>query len=250
MKVFLYSLAAAMLSLSNLIAQPIEIDFSALQATKPWAATEQWEPKPAKVTPGIYTAPPSDATVLFNGSDLKAWHKPKYGYGTRMDQVESIIKWKATHSENSAAEWTVKDGELIVKPGSGAIETNQSYGDVQLHIEWLTPEDPGKESQGYSNSGIFFMGLYEIQVLNSYENETYANGQAGSMYKQLIPLVNASRPPGEWQTYDIVFIAPKFNSDGTGEKPCEHYCLSQRAADSKSRRTQRPLRIYWQAVLL
>jgi len=219
MKAYFYSLIVAVLSISPAIAQPIEIDFSALQATKPWAATEQWEPKVPKVTPGVYMAPPSDAIVLFNGSDLSAWHTPKYGYGTRMDQVESIIKWKMAHAENSAAEWTVKDGELIVKPGSGAIETNRSFGDIQLHIEWLAPENPGKESQGYSNSGIFFMGLYEIQVLNSYENETYANGQAGSMYKQLPPLVNASRPPGEWQSYDIVFIAPKFNTDGSVKEP-------------------------------
>jgi len=167
----------------------------------------------------MFTLAPSDAIVLFDGKDLDAWHKPKYGYGTRMDEVESIIKWKADHPENSAAEWIVKDGQMIVKPGAGAIETNLAFGDVQLHIEWLAPVDPGKESQGYSNSGIFLMGMYELQVLNSYENETYSNGQAGSMYKQLIPLVNASRPPGEWQSYDIVFTAPRFNEDGTLKSP-------------------------------
>ncbi|MDH4089179.1 MAG: DUF1080 domain-containing protein [Cyclobacteriaceae bacterium] len=219
MKVYITSLILAVLSISGLIAQPIKIDLSALQSSKPWAATEQWEPKPPKVTPGMFTLAPSDAIVLFDGKDLDAWHKPKYGYGTRMDEVESIIKWKADHPENSAAEWIVKDGQMIVKPGAGAIETNLAFGDVQLHIEWLAPVDPGKESQGYSNSGIFLMGMYELQVLNSYENETYSNGQAGSMYKQLIPLVNASRPPGEWQSYDIVFTAPRFNEDGTLKSP-------------------------------
>jgi hypothetical protein len=203
----------------NLYAQPIDIDFSALQETKPWVASEQWAPVPPQVTPGISMDPPSDAIVLFDGSGLVAWHKPKYGYGARMDQVESIINWKLQHPEFSEAEWVVKDGQLIVNPGTGAIETKQAFGDVQLHIEWLAPENPGKKDQGYSNSGVFFMGMYEIQILNSYENSTYSNGQAGSMYKQYIPLVNASRPPGEWQTYDIVFMAPKFNKDGSVEKP-------------------------------
>lgn len=204
---------------AHLSAQPIEIDFQSLQSTKPWAATEQWEPVPAKVTPGTCTAAPSDAIVLFDGRNLDAWHTPKYGYGARMDQVESIVKWKEEHPEFSEAAWLVKDGQMIVNPGTGAIETKEAFGDVQLHIEWLAPVDPGKKDQGYSNSGVFFMGLYEIQVLNSYENETYANGQAGAMYKQHIPLVNASRPPGEWQAYDIIFIAPKFKDDGSVESP-------------------------------
>ena len=199
--------------------QPMEIDFGALQETKPWLKSEQWEPVPPVVTPGIYTSAPSDAIILFDGQDLSAWHKPKYGYGARMDQVESILNWKLAHPENSKAEWNIEAGALVVKPGAGAIETNQAFGDCQLHIEWLAPENPGKEGQGYSNSGVFLMGLYEIQVLNSYENQTYANGQAGSMYKQYSPLVNASRPPGEWQAYDIVFMAPKFNDDGSIKSP-------------------------------
>lgn len=203
----------------HMVAQPIEIDFSALRESRPWLATEQWEPVPPKVTPGVWTAPPSDAIILFNGADLSAWNKPQYGYGARMDQVVSIINWKQEHPENGPAEWLIKDGQLIVNPGSGAIETNQAFGDVQLHIEWLAPEDPGKKDQGYSNSGVFLMGLYEIQILNSYENETYANGQAASMYKQYSPLVNASRPPGEWQVYDIVFTAPQFKADGSVDRP-------------------------------
>jgi hypothetical protein len=207
------------ISTVEVLAQPIEIDFKALQDTKPWSATEQWTPVPSAVTPGTHSSAPSDAVILFNGSNLDAWHKPKYGYGVRMDHVESIVNWKLAHPENSPAPWIVKDGAFIVKAGSGDIETNQAFGDVQLHIEWVAPVDAGKKDQGYSNSGIFFMGMYELQVLNSYENETYANGQAGAMYKQLIPLVNASRPPGEWQSYDVVFMAPRFNADGSLKSP-------------------------------
>jgi hypothetical protein len=197
----------------------LQIDFEELQKTKPWHKSEVWDPVPKKITPGISTAPPSDAIILFDGKNLDAWHKPKHGYGDRMDQVTSILKYKLAHPEFSAAEWLIKDGTVIVKPGGGAIETKQAFGDCQLHIEWLAPVDPGKEDQGYSNSGIFLMGLYEIQVLNSYENKTYSNGQAGSMYKQSIPLVNASRPPGEWQSYDIIFNAPTFKADGSLLEP-------------------------------
>ena len=183
------------------------------QITDP-KVTEVWEPVPKKVTPGFITAPPSDAIILFDGSDLSNWRKPKYGYGGKMEEVKEVLAAKVSKPEFSDPEWTVKDGALIVKPGGGPIETKQGFGDVQLHIEWLSPEDPGKKGQQYSNSGVFLMGMYEIQVLNSYENETYPNGQAGSIYKQHIPLVNASRPPGEWQAYDIVFTRPRFDKEG------------------------------------
>ena len=215
-------LAIFILTLSqfnSLFAQEIpEIDWGALQSTKPWALTEEWEPVPPKVTPGRMGSAPSDAIVLFDGTNLEAWHKPKYSYGARMDVATAMIKARE-NNEFTDPGWTVKDGALIVKPGAGPIETKQAFGDCQLHIEWLSPEDPGKEGQGYSNSGIFLMTQYEIQVLNSYENKTYSNGQAGSMYKQSIPLVNASRPPGEWQAYDILFKAPQFNEDGSVKKP-------------------------------
>lgn len=209
------------LFISTAFAQEVEIpkiDWAGLQKTKPWEATEQWKPVPEKVTPGFITAPPSDAIVLFDGSNLEAWQKPKYSYGARMDEVTAIIAARAKQQEYSEAEWLVKDGAMIVKPGGGPIETKQAFGDIQLHIEWLAPATEGKEGQGYSNSGVFLMGLYEIQVLNSYENKTYPNGQAGAMYKQHIPLVNASRPPGEWQSYDIVFNAPRFDEDGKLER--------------------------------
>ena len=192
-----------------------QLDWAELQKTEPWKASEQWEPVPEKVTPGQYTTAPSDAIILFDGTDLSHWKNPRYDYGARMDEVESILNYKVAHlADRTEAEWELKDGAMVVKPGSGAIETQQSFGDIQLHLEWLAPVDPGKEGQGYSNSGVFLMGLYEIQVLNSYENITYVNGQAGSMYKQNPPMVNASRPPGEWQSYDIVFHAPTFNDDG------------------------------------
>ncbi len=218
----LRSTLSLMLLLTGLsvLAQEIPvIDWEELDKTSPWKATEQWEPVPQKVTPGFFTTPPSDAIILFDGRDLSQWHNPKYPYGVRMDHVKGILAAKAKDTEVFPPTWTVKDGTIIVKPGTGHLETNQAFGDVQLHIEWLAPVDEGKKDQGYSNSGVFFMGLYEVQILNSYENKTYPNGQAGSLYKQHIPLVNASRPPGEWQSYDIVFDAPEFHDDGQLKAP-------------------------------
>ena len=182
-------------------------------------ATEVWEPVPEKVTPGFLTAPPSDAIILFDGKDLSKWHRPKYSYGGDMEEVKETLKNRASNQEYSDPGWEVKDGAIIVSPDNGHLETKQSFGDIQLHIEWLAPVDPGKEGQSYSNSGVFLMGMYEIQVLNVYENKTYPNGQAGAVYKQHIPLVNASRPPGEWQAYDIIFNAPRFDEDGSVQKP-------------------------------
>jgi len=183
------------------------------EALKP-EDTESYAYTPKKVTPGYFTSPPSDAIVLFDGKDLSEWHHPKHGYGGRMDQVEETMKLRATDQSYTDASWKVKDNSMEVVPKSGAIETKQSFGSSQIHIEWLAPEREGKEGQMYSNSGVIIMGLYEVQVLNSYENKTYPNGQAGSIYKQYIPLVNASRPPGEWQSYDIVFNAPAFDANG------------------------------------
>lgn len=170
------------------------------QEGKTPASTEIWEPQPKIVTPGnTLSDAPSDAIVLFNGKNLNQWMDAKGG----------------------KADWTVKDGAVTVAPGKGIITTKQSFGDVQLHIEWRSPAvtDPSKTSQGRGNSGIFLQGLYEIQVLDNYENKTYANGQAGSVYKQHIPLANACKKPGEWQTYDIYFTAPRFNDDGRVSHP-------------------------------
>lgn len=160
--------------------------------------TEVWEPVPPVVTPGVWTLPPSDAIVLFDGSGLDQW--------------ESV--------NGGPAAWEVTEGVLVVRPGAGDIQTRMGFGDVQLHIEWKTPVDTaGLEGQARGNSGIFLMGLYEVQVLDSYRNRTYSNGQAGAIYKQHIPLVNACRPPGEWQSYDIVFTAPRFDAEGKVVQP-------------------------------
>lgn len=155
--------------------------------------TELWEPKPAKITPGIGTAPPSDAIVLFDGKDLSQWQSARDG---------------------SEVKWQVADGAFTVVKGSGDIKTKRTFGDVQLHIEWRAPAVVESEGQGRGNSGIFLQERYELQVLDSYESQTYANGQAGSIYKQHIPLVNATRGPGEWQTYDIIYTAPVFTDKG------------------------------------
>lgn len=159
--------------------------------------TDVWEPVPPVVTPGIGTAPPSDAIILFDGSSLNNW----------------------VGRDGNPPQWELKDGVMTVKPGTGDISTRQGFGDVQLHIEWRTPSVIKGEGQGRGNSGVFFMNRYEVQVLDSYNNPTYPNGQAASVYKQHIPLVNACRAPGEWQTYDIIFMAPRFNDQGRVTHP-------------------------------
>lgn len=157
--------------------------------------TEQWQPEPRIVTPGKSNADaPSDAIILFDGSNLNAWESA---------------------SDQKPAKWKLDDKAMTVAKGTGAIKTKQKFGDCQLHIEWRSPAEIKGEGQGRGNSGVFLMGIYELQVLDSYKNRTYSNGQAGSIYKQLPPLVNASRKPGEWQTYDIIFTAPRFNKDSS-----------------------------------
>jgi 3-keto-disaccharide hydrolase len=151
--------------------------------------------EPAVVTPGATPgAPPSDAIVLFDGKDLSQWVSQAAGGGP--------------------APWVVADGVATVKPDSGGIQTKQAFGSCQLHIEFATPSVVAGSSQGRGNSGVFLMNNYELQILDSYQNPTYFHGQAGAIYKQHAPLVNASRKPGEWQTYDVVFHAPKFDADG------------------------------------
>lgn len=168
--------------------------------TKDPKDTEVWEPEPRVVTPGTNITAPSDAIVLFDGTNLDAW--------------------QSTKVKNGRAEWDlVKDNAMQVKPGTGDIMTRQKFGDVQLHLEFRTPAIVESEGQGRGNSGVFFQGRYEVQVLDSYENRTYSNGQAAAVYKQHLPLVNACKPPGEWQTYDIIFKAPIFNADGIKTSP-------------------------------
>jgi hypothetical protein len=162
------------------------------QITDP-KATEVWSPEPRLVTPGEGTKPPSDAIVLFDGKNL-----------------DHFISLK----DSSAAKWDVADGAMTVKPETGNIATKQSFGDCQLHIEFREPSVVKGEGQGRGNSGIFLQSRYELQVLDCYNNKTYSNGQTGSIYKQSIPLVNVCRKPGEWQSYDILYTAPRFNADG------------------------------------
>ena len=170
-------------------------------AAMPWAIHDTTRPQPVVVTPGpgpsVPAPPPSDATVLFGGSDLSQWEM----------------------EDGSAAKWAVHDGSFEVVSGTGTIRTKQGFGDVQLHLEWMAPSPPRGEGQDRGNSGVFLMGMYEVQVLDSYENRTYPDGQAAALYGQYPPLVNASRPPGEWQTYDIVFRAPRFDAAGQVTAP-------------------------------
>lgn len=150
----------------------------------------KWE-EPAVVAPGAAGQPPSDAVVLFNGEDLSGWE--------------------------NAENWKIVDGAMV--SGKGNVVSKASFGDCQLHIEWSAPTPAKGSSQGRGNSGVFLMNNYEIQILDSYENKTYFDGQAGAIYKQTPPQVNAMRPPGEWNVYDIIWTAPRFADDGSLKSP-------------------------------
>lgn len=179
--------------------------------------TEYYSP-----VPPVVVAPaggvPSDAIVLFGGTSLDEWEPAKAD--SRM--------WRQENGAMVVVSGKLPPGEaaqVAATPGRGAdlkyggIRSKRAFGDVQLHLEFRTPAEIKGKGQGRGNSGVFFMGLYELQVLDSHDNPTYVNGQAGSVYKQHPPLVNASRPPGEWQTYDVVFIAPRFAADGSLASP-------------------------------
>ena len=160
----------------------------------PPEATEFYEPVPQKIEAGESTnTAASDAKILFDGSDLSAFLNEKDG---------------------SEPTWNIEGDVLTVNPGTGGIVTKENFGDMQLHLEWRSPSEIKGDGQGRGNSGVIIMGKYEVQILDSYENETYTNGQAASIYKQSPPLVNATKAPGEWNTYDIIFTAPRFNEDG------------------------------------
>lgn len=151
----------------------------------------EWK-KPPIVTPGIENAlPPSDAVVLFDGKDLSHW--------------------------DNAQNWKVEEGSMVA--GKGQVKTKEQFGDCQVHIEWSAPTPPKGSGQGRGNSGVFLMGIYELQVLDSYDNETYSDGQAGAIYKQTPPMANAMRKPGEWNAYDIFWTAPRFHEDGSLKSP-------------------------------
>lgn len=153
--------------------------------------------KPGSATPNAAIAAPADAIILFDGKDLS--------------------KWKGR--DGGSAKWDVKNGVFTVKKGTGDIQTKQEFNDFQLHIEWAIPAVISGQGQGRGNSGIFLQGIYELQVLDSYNNRTYSNGQAGSIYKQSAPLVNAMQKPGEWNIYDVIYTAPRFKEDGSVFSP-------------------------------
>lgn len=168
------------------------------QTSIPWKIHDPERPLPPVVDPGTTSTqtvagrPPSDAVVLFDGKDLSRW----------------------VSADGKPAKWKVEDGYMEVVPGTGELATKDSFGDCQLHVEFSEPTPPIGESQERGNSGVFLMGLYEIQVLDSYQARTYADGEAAAVYGQYPPLVNASRPPGEWQTYEIIFHSPRFGNAG------------------------------------
>ena len=167
--------------------------------------TEVWSPEPVIVTPGAACgAPPSDAIILFDGKNLDEW---------------------VSAQDHTLAHWIVSDGVMTVNKSAGNIETKRKFKNYQMHIEWRIPENITGSGQARGNSGVFLASTgpgdagYELQVLDSYNNKTYVNGQAASIYKQSPPLVNANRKPGDWQTYDVVWTAPTFNADGSLKTP-------------------------------
>ena len=167
----------------------------AAQVSTRWPQHSMDRPPPPVVSPAPPAAPgapPSDAVVLFDGRDLSQW----------------------VGDSGQPAAWKVEHGYAEIVPESGNIHTRQGFGDCQLHVEWMAPVPPRGEGQERGNSGVYLMSRYEVQVLDSYDNRTYADGQAASVYGQYPPLANASRPPGEWQSYDIVFHRPRFDAQG------------------------------------
>lgn len=184
--------------------QPVQSQPGSASAPKP-QDTEVWEPVPKVVTPGVNdSGAPSDAIVLFDGKNIDEW---------------------VSAQDHSPAKWVVANGLLTVNKSAGNIETKRGFKNYQLHIEWKIPENVTGTGQARGNSGVFLASTgpedagYELQVLDPYENKTYVNGMAGSIYKQAIPLVNPGRKPGEWQTYDVVWTAPTFNADGSLKTP-------------------------------
>ncbi len=178
---------------------PVGYDDTPMQPNGKWRVHDGTRPHPAIVTPPASNVPadaPSDAIVLLGtGDDLGAWQM----------------------ADGSAATWTMKDG--VLQTGKGMLSTKRQFTDLQVHVEFATPSDVKGDSQGRGNSGVFLLGVFEIQVLDSFQNITYPDGQAAAMYGQYPPLVNAARAPGQWQTYDIAFAAPRFSPDGKLEKP-------------------------------
>jgi hypothetical protein len=194
------------LSVAGLIAALGLAAVPAADETRPAAEPARWRqhdvrrPRPAVVEPAegpVAANPPKDAVVLFDGSGLDPWKS----------------------ADGGPAKWKVVEGALETVPGAGPIETRRAFGDLQLHVEWAAPSPPKGKGQDRGNSGVFLMGQFEVQVLDSYQADTYADGQAGAIYGQYPPLFNASRPPGRWQSYDVAFRRPRFDSSGKLTEP-------------------------------
>jgi hypothetical protein len=185
--------------LSAFLAAAPMYDADAQPSTRwPIHSPDRPQPRVVKPPPATWTvAPPADAVVLFGGSDLAKWRK----------------------DDGTAAAWKIENEYMEVVPGGGEIVTREGFGDVQLHVEWMAPLPADGKGQDRGNSGVFLMRRYEVQVLDSYDNITYPDGQASAVYGQYPPLVNASRPPGEWQTYDIIFHRPRFDAQGKATQP-------------------------------
>ena len=177
--------------------------YAQTQVDPKWQIHDVSRPVPGAIDPGTASTqdspgrPPSDAVVLFDGKDLSKWQ----------------------HKDGAAAKWKVENGYFEVVPKTGQLYTKDGYGDCQLHIEFAEPSPAKGEDQDRGNSGVFLHGLYEVQVLDSYQSKTYADGQASAVYGQFPPLVNASRPPAQWQVYDIIFHGPRFDGEGKLTRP-------------------------------
>ena len=183
-------LLCSTVSAASIAAVLLVRDRADAQASREYKSGIVW-PEPAVVTPGKDNGPPSDAVVLFDGKDLSKW--------------------------TNGDKWIIKDGYAI--SAKSDIMTKDKFGDCQLHVEFATPAEVKGNGQGRGNSGVYLMNRYEVQILDSYENKTYFDGQCASLYKQHPPLVNACRKPGEWQTYDIIFESPRFGTDGKVTRP-------------------------------
>ncbi|WP_018616443.1 3-keto-disaccharide hydrolase [Segetibacter koreensis] len=190
-------------SLCSLVALAVSMSIAVAQQNGKPEDTEFYTPVPPKVTPGPVTStkPPSDAIILFDGKNLD--------------------NWVTTDDTTKPATWNVSGGIMTVNKSGGNIQTKQSFQDYQLHVEWRVPKNITGSGQARGNSGLFLASIgkgdegYELQILDNYENKTYVNGQAGSIYKQFAPLVNPNLPAGEWQNYDVAWKAPRFNEDGS-----------------------------------
>ncbi len=193
-----FALAALVSTLAMLVVAQLGYDDTPFLPGQKWRVHDRNRPQPPVVVPAKELGqPPSDAVILFDGTDLSRWRSLSGG----------------------PARWKVENGYMEVAPGTGDIQTVDEFGDCQLHLEWMVPSGTGGGGQGRGNSGVFLMGRYEIQVLDSFQNLTYADGMAAAIYGQFPPLVNACRPQGEWQTYDILWIAPRFDDKGNLARP-------------------------------